>query len=49
MTKIVIKHQIVSADGDNILQPYFDRTSAEYMVSAYFPGAFIIEVEEEIL
>jgi hypothetical protein len=46
--RFLTKYQIVNQEGDNVLEPYHSRQSAEYIISEYMKDCFIVEIEEEI-
>lgn len=46
--KFITKYQVVDKEGNYVLDPYFEKRSAEYMSTEYFPGSTVIEVEEEV-
>lgn len=49
-TVFIVKYQIIDNEsGDNILEPYSIKLSAEYMSNNYFPNSQVIEIEEEIV
>jgi len=46
MSEVIIKYQIMDEDGNNTLEPYMIKESAEYMSKTYFPNTFVLEIEE---
>ncbi len=47
--KYGIRYQIVNnITGDNILHPFIEQCSAEYMSNEYFPDSMVIEIEIEL-
>lgn len=46
--RFITKYQLVNQDGDNVIEPYYSKQSAEYMINTYFKDCFIVEVEEEL-
>lgn len=45
---ILLKYQIYSPQGDPVLEPYHNKTSADYMVATFFKDHTVIEIEVEI-